>query len=1121
MGDGSQRFIQAKLSLDPSSDSWDRLWQQFWKQVDRRTTGIDDRLVLIFGDACRTADDLAECCSRAQVVVDEQEYHGRMSSSQRSLFDRIEAALSVMGVGRPDIRKMLSRLDIEVYPHRFIERDQAPLWMPQSDLEPNAMLSCLRDFAGRDAAVRGLFEPARLMERLKREKGIEIPEPAGWGAAAYKRVLTGRCLVEVPGTNVSRPIDENFIWPRAHRYDRSRRADFDDEAPNPWFGVTSDNVDISLFPSTGLDRVIVVSGPGFGKSTLSLALAKSVLDRGLLPAVVSVPELSKLDTDVGSFLNDRLNSEFDVSIDWSVAADSGVAVVLFDGLDEISSDRRAAALKAIKTFSLRYPGVPWLLTVRDAAALSAPTDALLVQLEAVHPDDVGRYVSFYRPDEPELSGSLRRAIEIRPDLERLVRIPLFLAILLCSDIDWDKAPSKRADLLEVYLELLFRPEQFKPSENDGVDPAKLRRVAELVAYESLEREEIGVDARRLEASVTRVLGAGASSRPEIERLTKCGVLRPSGPARFVFPFPVVQEYLAACHILDCRMGDVAARLASALKRPWAQTLQFVLEQHPDPAPLVEALLMQDDDAFGSGVRLVARCISNGMSAKPELRADVARRLCLLWPAAAWRLRGRIGSTIAESFSDPIIPELRACLCDRRLLHHGAGAAVARRRDPDLTRDVLRSLLSGNVDHLLNLGDLQNAVSALGDEAIDMYIDVVRTPGATETQCEAMACLLGHMDGRRVSEARLMSVALDESLPLVVRLEAFAIGPQPVDGRVVPLVDAALANPGYHFRSAAVKVIFRYEDPVQGLRAALLRPDLDLKEKLEVINYLPRHISLRHKADCCRSLSNDTAIDEAVRRRLSIFAARYGDRDAMGILIRSADHLPFEELQATISIFGHHPSLSLAQEAADLIRRRALSPRNRASLAGSVVLGMTALFEMNMFEGGGIEPCAPHPGLEIFRTLVEEWGELRDYDPESGLELAENLVRLGSSRAALQRTEQCRQVISSNEINLQDSIMGSNIGEVLRTLSDRHHPLPLSFLESIIDRCSYNGASAAVQMIASSGTRESLETLLDLHRNRARFDLKDAIMNCLETLASRLGVRISENRGRLEVGSLGD
>src|SRR5207237_10869147 len=149
------------LSLAAWLEPWNRLWHQFWKQLNRRTTGVEDRLVLVFGDACRMADDLAESCSRAGVVADEQEFLIRMSGSQRLLFERIEAALAPMKVSGPDIRKMLSRVDVEVYPHRFIARDQAPLWMPLTGLEPDQMLGCLRHMAGRDAAVRGDLGPAR------------------------------------------------------------------------------------------------------------------------------------------------------------------------------------------------------------------------------------------------------------------------------------------------------------------------------------------------------------------------------------------------------------------------------------------------------------------------------------------------------------------------------------------------------------------------------------------------------------------------------------------------------------------------------------------------------------------------------------------------------------------------------------------------------------------------------------------------------------------------------------------------------------------------------------------------------------------------------------------------
>ena len=66
-------------------------------------------------------------------------------------------------------------------------------------------------------------------------------------------------------------------------------------------------------------------------------------------------------------------------------------------------------------------------------------------------------------------------------------------------------------------------------------------------------------------------------------------------------------------------------------------------------------------------------------------------------------------------------------------------------------------------------------------------------------------------------------------------------------------------------------------------------------------------------------------------------------------------------------------MSLAEEAAQLVKHRTLLPSDRAALSGSVVRGITSLFEMDMFEGGGIEPCPAHPGLDAFRSLMEECG----------------------------------------------------------------------------------------------------------------------------------------------------
>ncbi|MGY4319434.1 hypothetical protein [Bradyrhizobium sp. JR3.5] len=516
---------------------------------------------------------------------------------------------------------------------------------------------------------------------------------------------------------------------------------------------------------------------------------------------------------------------------------------------------------------------------------------------------------------------------------------------------------------------------------------------------------------------------------------------------------------------------------------------------------------------------MARCAANGMSVTPSQKTELTRRLCRLWPSAAWRLRDRIGALIAAAFCDPMIPELRALLSNRWLLHHGAGTIVAQIKTPDLTRSILADFLAGDIDHLLNLAEMQPAVIALGNEALDMYVTRARRDGASEKDLEAISSLIGHLDPTQLSDECLLAVALDERLPIYMRLEAFGLRSTPVDPRAMPLVKTALGMPGYHTRSAAIEVIMKLKDPVPSLRDALMRSDLEMKEKLDLLDYLPRRHLSAQKAEICRTLAQEDGIPGELRRRLSIFAARYGDADSMCALVAAADRLPIKDLRATIAIFGHHRSRSLVETLIRRLKERTFSPSDRARLTSSIVLGMTALFQMDVFEGGVIDAAPLHPGADLFQPLLEEWAVMEDYDPIDGLNLAGGFARFGSDAALSAIERRLKQVLGSSDIDLLDSDTATHVGHALTTLRERQRLLPLPFLERVVARCSYNGASGAVSMIAAHGTQTALDVLLEIHTG-ATASLKGAVMDSLETLAGRLGVRIRlTGNGRLEAATI--
>lgn len=106
-------------------------------------------------------------------------------------------------------------------------------------------------------------------------------------------------------------------------------------------------------------------------------------------------------------------------------------------------------------------------------------------------------------------------------------------------------------------------------------------------------------------------------------------------------------------------------------------------------------------------------------------------------------------------------------------------------------------------------------------------------------------------------------------------------------------------------------------------------------------------------------------------------------------------------------------------------------------------------------------------------------------------------------------------MQANDVDLQDDNEAHPVSSALRTLRERQHILGLPLLESVIARCSYNGASSAVEMIAAHGTQEAFDSLLAVYEGTPGTDLKDIVVETIETLAGRLGLRVRKVGSRLE------
>jgi hypothetical protein len=172
--DGHRDWIQAKLSVRPGDDAWQKLWTNLLALSRDEGFGADDRLLVIIGDHGPVTTQLRDICDRAATAVDVTEWLSRVGDSMRQLVTAIER---VLGVATADVLELLRRTSVEVA-HRMS-------WSaPSSDAASGLHLSCRGDSfqpseTSPDASlVAGLFSSHRSYAvDLRRSSEPTSPNP--------------------------------------------------------------------------------------------------------------------------------------------------------------------------------------------------------------------------------------------------------------------------------------------------------------------------------------------------------------------------------------------------------------------------------------------------------------------------------------------------------------------------------------------------------------------------------------------------------------------------------------------------------------------------------------------------------------------------------------------------------------------------------------------------------------------------------------------------------------------------------------------------------------------------------------------------------------------------------
>ena len=353
-------------------------------------------------------------------------------------------------------------------------------------------------------------------------------------------------------------------------------------------------------------RLMVLGRPGAGKTTFLKHLAflcnAGKFEPEHVPIFVTLQDYARNEESLESFIRRKWKENCGISDSLVLKniLDSGQALILLDGLDEVLESRRLDVIRAIENLAEAYDQARIVVTCRIAAKEYIFPKFREVQVAEFDEGQIRSFVSKWFEQDKERISKFFAKLEERPRIKHQAPNPLLLTFLCLIFEDRNDFYENRALLYEKGIDLLMeRWDSSREKERDevykGLSTQRKEEMLSLLAFETF-REGLLLfsrdhaanciatyikDLRDVIGDRDTLLANGRKIVTSVE--SQHGLLTERFDGVYSFSHLTFHEYFAAYEIVRVQQSspDILEELVSHLfDKKWREVFLLTVEMSP-------------------------------------------------------------------------------------------------------------------------------------------------------------------------------------------------------------------------------------------------------------------------------------------------------------------------------------------------------------------------------------------------------------------------------------------------------------------------------------------------------------------------------------------------------------